>query len=64
MLKLKQGKLESVATSDFWYDLFDGGYIEPEDFLDEKSAEKVSKAMDTLREYQNLLENNDLTEEM
>lgn len=25
----------SVSTSDFWYDLMDGGYIRPEELLDD-----------------------------
>lgn len=39
-LQLKQGELESVSTDDFYYDLFLGGYFNPEKFLDEISAKK------------------------
>lgn len=63
-LQLKQGELESVSTDDFMYDLFLGGYFKPEKFLEEKSAEKVREAMKVVEEYQQLLEDNDLIEEM
>lgn len=63
-MKLKEGKLESVSTSDFYYDLFLGGYFDPENFLDENSAEKVKEAMEIINQYESLLEDNDLIEEM
>lgn len=63
-LKLKEGQLEVVSTSDFWYDLTDGGYIEPEEYLTEEAAKKVREAIEIIEEYRSLLEYNELLEEM
>ena len=63
-MKLKEGNLESVGTSDFYYDLFLGGYFNPENFLDENSAKKVKEAIRIINQYESLLEDNDLIEEM
>lgn len=63
-LQLKQGDLESVSTDDFYYDLFWGGYFKPEKFLDEISAEKVKEAIDIINQYESLLEDSELLEEM
>lgn len=63
-MKLKEGKLELVSTSDFYYDLFLGGYFDPEKFVDENSAKKVKEAMEIINQYESLLEDNDLIEEM
>jgi len=63
-MKLKNGNLESVATDDFYYDLFIGGYLKPEKFLDKDSAIKVKEAMKTIENYEQLLIDNDLIEEM
>lgn len=63
-MKLKNENLESVATDDFYYDLFIGGYFKPEKFLDEDSAKKVKEAIKTIENYEQLLIDNDLIEEM
>lgn len=65
-LKVKEGivGMDAVPTSDFWYDVFLGGYFEPEELLDEESAKKVREAMNTIQEYQSLLEYNGLLVEM
>lgn len=39
-------------SEDFWYDLFDGGYINPEQILeDQESIEKINKAIEVLEEF-------------
>jgi len=63
-MKLKNENLESVATDDFYYDLFIGGYFKPDKFLDEDSAKKVKEAIKTIENYEQLLIDNDLIEEM
>jgi len=56
---------EPKATSNFWYDLFDGGYINPEDFLKkEKDIIKVKEAMLILKKYKNTLFDNEVVEDM
>lgn len=62
-LQLKQEVLEPIPTDDFYYDLFMGGYIKPEKFLDSISAKKVEEAIKVINEYQQLLEDNELIEE-
>lgn len=53
---------ESVFSSDFWYDLFDGGYFKPENFLEKNSAKHVRSAMDVLLKYREELEERELIE--
>jgi len=63
-MKLKQGDLEAISTDDFWYDLTLGGYIKPKNYLNEESAEKVKTAIKVIQEFQDLLEENGLLEDM
>jgi len=42
-----------ISTDDFYYDLFMGGYIRPEDICKYKQdAEKVRKAIETIKEFE------------
>jgi hypothetical protein len=46
-----------TGTEDFWYALFDGGYVETEGILSDKEQLKtVNEAVETLREFKNQLE--------
>ncbi len=63
-MNLKEGKLEPVSTDDFYYDLFLCGDFKPEKFLDEISAKKVREAIEIIKQYESLLEDNDLIEEI
>lgn len=63
-MKLKEGDLETIHTEDFWYDLTLGGYIKPDNYLDEESAKKLKEAVKTIQQFENLLEKNNLIEEM
>ena len=46
-----------ASTDDFWYDLTDGGYLDPEEILeDEKDIEVVKKAISVLREFKDACE--------
>lgn len=62
-LKFKKDA-EPQASSDFWYDISDGGYIDPHDFLEEESAAKVVAAVELLMEFRDQLEARELLEEM
>jgi len=54
-MKLKKD-LE-VSSSDFWYDLTDGGYIKPDEICaSKKDAEAVKKAIEVLLDFQNSCE--------
>lgn len=44
--------LKDVSTSDFWYDLTDGGYLDPAKILvDKEDIEKVNQAIAVLKEF-------------
>ncbi len=49
-MKFKE-KIETVATSDLYDDLFNGGYIKPENMLWPKDAEKVNQAISLIDEF-------------
>lgn len=54
-MKIKSGM--NLSTEDFFYDLFDGGYISPKKVLvDKEDAEKVYAAMNVLIEFRDSLE--------
>ena len=42
----------SIQTSDFWYDLTDGGYIEPDNICEfQADADKVNSAVRVIIEF-------------
>jgi len=46
-----------TGTEDFWYSLFDGGYVKPDGILsDQEQLDEVKKAMYTLRQFKDQLE--------
>ena len=46
-----------ASSSDFWYDLTDGGYLEPEEICEKKEdAEKVISAIEMIVDFQNSCE--------
>ena len=48
-------------TDDFWYDLFEGGYIDPRKVLaDESQIEAVENAIKVLQDFRIDLENSEL----
>lgn len=60
-MKLK--KDANVTTGDFWYDLFDGGYIVPEDLLESSDdIDIVNNAIEVLKDFRESLE--EVMEEM
>lgn len=61
-MKLKEN-IPVMCTSDFWYDIFDGGYITPKMFLeDQADIEAVENAMAIVDEFRHTI--NPLIEEM
>lgn len=43
---------EPIFSMDPHYDLFDGGYIKPEELLkNQKDIDKVNEAVETIREF-------------
>ena len=51
---------EPRSSGDPHYDLFYGGYIDPEDFVEADDAKRVREAMAVIREFFDTLEENDL----
>ncbi len=50
-MKIKESK-DVYYTSDFWYDLFEGGYLEPTKMLDSATEiQIVEEAVAVLRNY-------------
>lgn len=50
-MKIKEGC--EASTSDFWYDLTDGGYLKPEEILEDPAdVERVIAAIATIREFE------------
>lgn len=64
-MKFKFKITEPVGTSNgFWYDLTDGGYINPEEILeDPKQIERVNKAIMLLQRFEKELTNAELLNE-
>ncbi len=54
-MQLKDG-VEIPSMEDFYYDLFDGGYIKPEELLDDpEAAENVRRAIRVIQRFEQLL---------
>lgn len=50
-MKIKEGC--EASTDDFWYDLTYGGYLKPEEILeDQADVERVREAIATIREFE------------
>ena len=60
---MKFKKNANITTSDFWYDLMDGGYIKPGELLeDEEVISKVIDAIGVLTEFRAEAEHHDVLE--
>jgi hypothetical protein len=43
---------EAWIKNDFWYDLTDGGYLNPDEIcVDKKDAERIKNAISVLKEF-------------
>ena len=57
--------VETIGTSDIFYDFFLGGYFKPENFLEnEKDIKRVREAKEVIEEYLDGLESEGLAEEI
>lgn len=62
---MKFKKDARITTGDFWYDLTDGGYIKPENLLEnEADVLAVKKAIETLKEFLRSARDQDVLEVM
>ena len=62
-MKFKKGA--KIETSDFWYDLTEGGYIKPKDLLENlDDILAVEKAKFLLIEFRNQAEDQGVIEEI
>ena len=56
--------VEPILSRDFWYDLTNGGYIRPEELLDdEEQIKKLKKAIELIQSFGNALKEAGLIEE-
>ena len=55
--------VDTIYTSELYYDLFEGGYIKPENMLEKEDADKVKEAMNTIKNFLNEASKNNLIEE-
>ena len=60
-MKYKEGV--KVSTDDFWYDLTDGGYIKPENILEDPAdVEKIKNAISLINRWKFEMEENGIIE--
>ena len=60
-LKFKKGA-ETIYTSELWYDILEGGYIQPQDLLEGDDAEEVRRAITLVQQFAKEAEKNSLIE--
>jgi hypothetical protein len=54
-----------IFTDDFWYDVFEGGYIKPEKLLkNESDVVQINKAIKILNTFKTELEKQNIIQEM
>ena len=47
----------AIATDGFWYDVFEGGYISPENLLvDPEEISRINNAIEILKEFRKACE--------
>ena len=57
-------KKAKIVTDDFWYDLFDGGYIKPEKLLmNQEDIDKVKNAMEIITDFKDSAEYFDIIDD-
>lgn len=62
--KLKEDATPQGSSDGFWYDLTDGGYIRPDELIDDKDQlKKVLEAIQMLRSLEEALNDAELIEE-
>lgn len=47
-------------TGDFWYDMFQGGYLKFENYLEEPELTEILKAVQLIGNFEDSLRENDL----
>lgn len=62
-MKLKENA-PILETGDFWYDLFQGGYVKFSNYVEEPLLSELIKAKQLLQEFENALDDNELIEWM
>ena len=56
-------KKAKIVTDDFFYDLFDGGYINPEKLLkNQEDIDKVKNAIKVIKDFKDSAEDKDILE--
>lgn len=58
---MKWKKDADIVTDDFWYDLTDGGYIKPNELLEDKDEiQQVEEAIKLLEKFKRSAEEKDI----
>lgn len=56
-------KKAKIVTDDFFYDLFNGGYIKPEKLLkNQEDIDKVKNAIEIIKDFKDSAEDKDILE--
>lgn len=56
-------KKAKIVTDDFYYDLFDDGYIKPEKLLkNQEDIDKVKNAIEIIKDFKESAEDKDILE--
>lgn len=50
-MKFKKN-VETIYSSDFWYDLTDGGYIVPKNILESEDAAEVERCISVIQRFE------------
>lgn len=56
--------VKPIASGDIYYDLTGGGYIKPEDFLEDEDAQKVNDALKLIMNFIEEMKENEFIELM
>lgn len=63
--KFKKDVPPQGSSDGFWYDITDGGYIKPEEILDDQvQLDTVNEAIKVLKSFEMALEAEGITEDM
>jgi len=62
--KFKKDVPQQGSSDGFWYDITDGGRIDPAEVLDsEEQIKKVKEALELLQDFEKALEHEGITDE-
>jgi len=63
IFKFKENAKPICLPDGFWYSLFEGGYLQPSNYLEGTQLQEIYNAMQTLESFQRQMKNADLLKE-